>query len=132
MTLRYGDYSFIIPKNKELGINEDIYFDKYICIERKANLEEISSNFTHNRDRFKREFEKGKGSIRLLIEDSSYKDICDHKYNTKFPVNSFLASLHSFAEEYGTPFVFCDKSCSGKYIYNTFYYYLRNKLKNNK
>lgn len=128
--LSFGDYSFMIPKNDNLGILEDIYFNDDIAIERKANAEEISGNFTENRERFEREFERGNGKIRLLIEDTSYSNICDHKYNTKTTVNSFISSLHSFQEYYNTPFMFTEKKDSGVYIYNTFKYYIKNILKN--
>ena len=42
--LEYGDYSFALPKNEELSIPRDMYFNKKVCIERKASLEEISGN----------------------------------------------------------------------------------------
>jgi len=127
--LDYGDYSFMILKNESLGILDNIYFNDEISIERKANAEEISGNFTQGRERFKREFERSNGVLRLLIEDSNYSNICDGKYKTDFPKESFVGSLHSFQEQYNCPFFFTDKEHSGKYIYNTFYYYLRNKLK---
>ena len=68
-------YSFYIPKNESLDITEDIFFNDKIAIERKANSEEISGNLTNGRERFKREFDRGDSKIRVLIEDSSYKDI---------------------------------------------------------
>lgn len=127
--LNFGDYSFYIPKNEKLDILEDIYFDKEIAIERKANAEEISGNFSHNRDRFKREFERSNKALRLMIEDTTYAKVSNHEYNTELSEDSFIASLHSFQEKYECPFFFVDKTHSGKYIYETFYYYLRNKLK---
>lgn len=130
--LNYGDYSFYIPKNELLDINEDLYFNDEIVIERKANAEEISNNFSNNRDRFKREFEKGKGIIRLLIEETNYSQISKGEYDTKFNNTSFIGSLHSFQETYNSPFFFIDKEFSGEYVYNTFKYYLKNQLKLNK
>jgi ERCC4-type nuclease len=127
--LDFGDYSFMIPKNEKLEIPEDIYFNNEIAIERKANAEEISGNLTNGRDRFKREFERGNAKIRLLIEDSSYADITNGNYDTDFNSNSFVGSLHSIQEEFNTPFFFTDKEHSGQYIYNSFKYYIRNKLK---
>jgi ERCC4-type nuclease len=128
LKLDFGDYSFYIPKNDKLGIFEDIYFNNELAIERKANAEEISGNFTEERERFEREFTRGCGKIRLLIEDSSYSNICDGEYGTKLNPQSFTGSLHSFQEKYNTPFFFIDKQYSGIYIYNTFKYYLRNQL----
>lgn len=129
-TLDFGDYTFMLPKCPDLGIEEDVYFNNEIVIERKANAEEISGNFTDGRERFEREFERGSNKIRILIEESSYSDISNGKYNTEFNSNSFLGSLHSFQEKYNAPFFFINKENSGEYIYNTFKYYLRNKLKN--
>lgn len=128
-TLSFGDYSFMLPKNESLDILEDLYFTEEIAIERKANAEEISGNFTQGRDRFRREFERSNGVLRLLIEDSNYADICEGKYRTEFPKESFVGSLHSFQEQFNCPFFFTDKEHSGKYIYNTFKYYLKNKFK---
>src|SRR5574344_1232421 len=118
--LPFGDYSFMIPKNDKLDIIEDMYFMNEISIERKANAEEISGNFTDGRDRFIREFERSNGAMRLLIEDSNYSNICDGDYGTKFNKDSFVGSLHSFQEKYDCSFFFTDKQHSGEYIYNTF------------
>lgn len=127
--LDFGDYSFKISKMESLDIEEQS-FEKEIAIERKNSLSEISGNFTRGRDRFKREFKRGGMSIRLMIENDNYGDIKKHNYNTKINPNSLVASLHSFQEEFNSPFIFIDKDSSGEYIYKTFYYYLRNKLKN--
>ena len=48
-TLKFGDYSFMIPANNELGIVRDLYFTDVITIERKGSLEELSGNFTKDR-----------------------------------------------------------------------------------
>ena len=50
--LIYGDYSFLLPADPELGIVRDVYFNDQIVIERKASLEELSGNMTHNRQQF--------------------------------------------------------------------------------
>jgi ERCC4-type nuclease len=128
--LDFGDYSFKILKDEKLEILEDISFENELSIERKANAEEISGNFTNDRDRLKREFERGNGKIRLMIEDSNYADLSSGKYNTEINSTSFLGSLHSLQEKFNAPFFFIDKAHSGEYIYNSFKYYLRNKLKN--
>lgn len=44
--LDFGDYSYYIPKNEELNIKEDVYFNDTISIERKRNLEELAGNIT--------------------------------------------------------------------------------------
>lgn len=127
--LESGDYSAYIPKNEELNIAEDINIEKELAIERKMNLNEVGVNLTTNRERFKREFKRAKGKVILMIEDNTYKDIIDKQYNNKIEPNSFLGSLHGLNTEFDFPFIFIDKEASPIFIYKTFYYYLRNKIK---
>ncbi len=42
--MRYG--VLVLPANPELGITRDKYFYDEITIEKKANLEELSANFS--------------------------------------------------------------------------------------
>lgn len=128
--LSQGDYSFMLPKNESLSIFRDIYYDKEIVIERKANLDELSGNLSQQRDRFEKELSLYKGHMTLLIENANYKDICSGNYNTEYNPKSYLGSLHSFSHRYNLPIMFMpDNNYSGIYILSTFYYYLRNILK---
>ena len=129
MKLNYGDYSFYIPKNKELGIERDIYFKDEIVLERKNSLEELSGNFSQSRDRIEKEFALCKAKMTLMIEQASYKDLCENRYNTSYKASSFLGTLHSFSERYDINFIFIDKEYSASYMYYTFYYYLRELIK---
>jgi len=129
--LDFCDYSFYLPANSELGIERNLYFDKKISIERKRNLEEISTNLGSGRTQFENEFIRSTGKIHLLIENASYEDIINHKYRTEYKPVSFLASLHSFADRYNFSINFLkDNKYSGQFIYLTFYYFLRNYLLN--
>ena len=66
------DYTFYLPRNPELGIQRDIWFDKDIAIERKASLTELSGNFAQNRDRFEKEMSTAKSLYKyLLIENAN-------------------------------------------------------------
>jgi ERCC4-type nuclease len=131
MALPCGDYSFILPENKELGIDAPMYFYNDIFIERKASAEEISSNFTQSRERFNDEFATAHAKIKyLLIEGCNYEDIVEGKYNTEYNSKSFLASLHSFNIKYGLQVTFMpDKKYTPIYIYGVMQYYLRHLLK---
>ena len=40
--LDVGDYSFMLPKNPDMGIDNDIYFTNKIVIERKGSLDELA------------------------------------------------------------------------------------------
>lgn len=124
-TLNNGDYSFYVPQNAKLNIGRDLYFDHEIFIERKANLEELSSNFTKHRARFKEEMATSNAKKYLLIENADYQDIINKNYNTDFSPKSYIASLHSFNHRYGLEFFFIpNEKCTAYYIYNTFKYYL--------
>ena len=128
--LNYGDYSYMLPACKELGINRDIYFYNDIVIERKASLEELSGNLSKQRERFENEFLRaGKCNITLLVEQGSYSDILNHKYKTEFKEKAFMASLMAWEQRYNIKTAFVHMVHSGQYIYSKFYYHLREYLK---
>lgn len=127
--LQQGDYSFYLPQNEELSIPRDLYFDKEIIVERKGSLEELSNNFSKERDRFEKELSLFKGKMFLLIENSNYHDIYENNYQTQYNKKSFVGSLHSFVYKYGIDVMFMPKrECSGVYIFCTMYYYLKSLL----
>ena len=116
--LDFGDYSFKIPANKDLGIERDLYFDKEIVVERKANLEELSQNFTKLRHNFKKELALAPQRKVILIENHNYTDLCHSFYETNYINKAFLASLHSFWHRYNCPFFFLkDHRESAAFIY---------------
>ena len=122
-----GDFSAYIPPIEDLefaGMN----FSNEIVIERKNSLSEISTNLTKHKDRFKREFERSDAKIIIMIEDS-YKNGAYGKYNSDIKPKSLIGLLHSWQFKYDTPIVYIDKEVAPLYIYNTFKYYLRYKLK---
>ena len=130
MKLEYGDYSFMVPQNTELGIFRDLYFDRHIVVERKANLDEYAGNQANERDRIKKEFTLAPKEKVLLIENGSYQDMVEGNYRSNYSAQSYYGTIHSFWHEYGLPVVFMpDKSYSGKFIIGYFYYYLRNIIK---
>ncbi len=128
--LEYGDYSFALPKNEALSIPRDMYFNKKVCIERKASLEEISGNLTKERDRFEKELSLAPKEKVLLIENANYSDVVNGNYNTQYNKKSFLASLHSFWFKYNIPvFFMSDNKYSALFIKKYFEYYLKNYLR---
>jgi hypothetical protein len=129
-TLDYCDYSFVVPANSELGISRDLYFDKQIVIERKANLVELSGNLSHDRQRFEDEFlRSGTCKKYLLIESGSYDDILVGKYKTDLSPVSYFASLLTFNRRYNLEVVFINPENAAQFIYAVFYYYLRELIK---
>lgn len=128
--LNTGDYSFMIPSNKQLNIERDIYFDKQIVVERKGSLEEISGNLSKERDRFEKELSLSPHEKVIIIENASYKDLIDGNYKTEYRTSSFWASLFTFYHRYNAPFIFMkDNKYTGSYIYGYFKYYLKNYLR---
>ena len=130
LKLDYGDYTAMIPKNLELGIVRDLYFDNKVVIERKASLEELSSNLCQGRTAFENEFIRaGNAKVHLLIENALYEDIISHNYKTDYKPVSFIPSLHSFADRFNISITFMkNNKYSGYFIFMTFKYALRNYL----
>lgn len=122
--LDYGDYSATFMLN---GQERQIK----TAIERKMNLEELSSCFTHDRERFKREFERAKAdgaSVYLLVEDATWENLINGKYNTKFNQKAFLASMAAWIARYDLKPIFCKKELSGRLIYEILYREMKERL----
>ncbi len=125
-----GDYSFMIPKDESLNIERDMYFDKEIMVERKANLTEIGNNFTNERARLEKELSTYSGKKYLLLENSRYDDIIEGNYRNDISAKAFLATLHTFNHRYNWEIVYMPtQKVSGMWVYGTFYYYFRNLLR---
>lgn len=129
--LDYGDYSFMLPKNEELGIFKNISFEKDIVIERKNSAEELALCLTKTRQRFEDEFIRGaKAKKYLVVENCDYKDIITGNYNSEYKSKSYLGSLHSFEHKFDLRIMFLpDKGCTPVFIIATFNYYLRGLIK---
>ena len=126
----YGDYSFYLPKNEELGIDKDYDFSNQIMVERKANLEELSGNHTKERIRLENEFRGAPPNKILLIENATYHDMVNGNYNTEYSPKAFWASMFTMWHRYNIPTIFLeDKKYTGQYIYGYFRYYLYEVLK---
>ncbi len=130
MKLGSGDYSFMVPANSELGIYRDMYFDNEIWVERKASLDELSNNLSHERQRFEDEMLRaGTCQKYLLIESGSLNDIINGHYKTELSPSSYFASVLTFSQRYGLETIFASPEHSGQVIYGLFYYHLRELLK---
>lgn len=126
--LTSGDYSAIVPPNEELGF-KGIDFTDELVIERKMSNDEIIGNLTRGKDRFYREFDRFQGKIIIMIEDT-YKNGLEEKHRSKLTKNQYVGLLHSLSISTESPFIFIDRESSAEFIYNTFKYSLKNKLKN--
>lgn len=128
--LDYGDYSCMLPANEELGIVRDLYFDKEIMVERKANLDEFAGNCVNERNRIKKEFSMGPSHKVLLIENGSYADMVNGNYKSEYAAKSYFGTIHSFWHEFDLPVVFMpDPKYSGMFIRGYLTYYIRGLVK---
>jgi ERCC4-type nuclease len=125
-----GDYGFFLPANSEMGMVRDLYFTDKIVVERKNSIEELSGTFS-DRDRFESELlrAKDKQFILMVEESQGYEKIINHRYSTQYNEKSFLATLFTFRHRYGMDINFIDKRYAGLFIYQQFYYFLREFLK---
>ena len=135
--LEFGDYSFYLPANPELGIQRDIYFNPQMVIERKGagdinnggGLNELVNNFCKGRAAFRNEMIRGKETkIILLIENGDLNDLVNGRYRSKMKAKSLLGSLMSWKFRYNLEVMFIPEKLSGLYIYHSFYYYLKEFL----
>lgn len=120
--LDVGDYSLMVG---------EITYEDSVSIERKASLDELAGNIGIDRQRFENEFLRAKAKgikVFLLIENASWQDIEMHNYKSNLNPKSFLATLMSWQAKYNLSIIFCKASESGKIIYGTLYYWLKNCL----
>lgn len=118
-----GDYSAMIG---------DMTLEHDITCERKANLDELCSNLTADRDRFEREFLRAQANgtkVYLVIENCSWSDIFLHNYRSKLTPKSLIASLLSWQVRFNITIIFCKPSETGQIIYGILYYAAREALK---
>lgn len=131
-TLSYGDYTAnftLLDGGKLYDISKTI---NPICIvERKMNLDELAQCFTHSRERFEKEFHRATANncfIHLICEDGSYERIVGHKYKSKFPPKSFLASITAWERRYNIHFHFCSSLESGHLIKEFLYRDMKERI----
>ena len=132
--LDYGDYSVMIPKDTIEGQTRDIYFDRDIVIERKANIDELASNFKEDGVRIKTEMAHiNKYNIRsyLFIEDPNYDfNIRSGNYRSNYKPESLYARIKKSIEmRYNTLVRPISKSMIASEIYNTLEAYVYERLK---
>ena len=99
--LEFGDYSCR---------TQNFDFSDCIAIERKMSVDEIAQNFTRGRERFAKEFERGKAvnaKVYLLVERASWETVCAGKYRTLVHPNALIASVFTWQARYNSPVLFC-------------------------
>ena len=130
-TLSYGDYAYNakLPNGKWL-LDDESTVKPLMALERKMNLDELASCFTHSRDRFKREFERAKENgarIFLIVENGTWENLLKGSYRSKFNKNAFLASLAAWIVRYDLQIIFCKEEISGRLIKEFLYRDLKDR-----
>ena len=125
--LDFGDYSAqcTLPSGVTFSLT-----DKAV-IERKQSLTEICGNFTTNRDRFTREFERAKtknAKVYLLLEQSSWEKAYSGQYRSQMRPTALVASLTTWMARYNTQILMCGADTSGQLIYDTLYREMKEAL----
>lgn len=130
--LDFGDYTynFILPNGREYyEVSDSVH--PHVMIERKMNLEELSSCLTHDRKRFEAEFERAKqnnSTIWLLVENANWENLSNGKYKTKFNPKAYMASLIAWSIRYDIKIVFCKAETTGRLIKEILYRELKQRL----
>ena len=127
--LDFGDYSavFTLPDGTEFSLKDKI------CVERKMNLTECCGCFTHDRERFTREFERAKQAgarIYLLIEESSWEKAYNGKYRSQMKPQSLVASMLAWLARYDCQIIMCRAETSGRLIHDVLYREAKERLTN--
>ena len=139
--LKVGDYTIAV----QLSSGEVINFQDKIVIERKADLNELASNFYDSKSkdengltRIEREFLRAKEKgikIHLLIEtEDAISKILSSKHfrydkASKINPKSFMMMFLSLCNRYNINVWYCNKKDSSRIIHDLLYVYAREYLK---
>lgn len=127
--LDFGDYSavFTLPDGTEFSLKDKI------CVERKMNLTECCGCFTHDRERFTREFERAKQAgarTYLLIEEASWEKAYNGKYRSQMKPQALVASILAWLARYDCQIIMCKSELSGRIIHDILYREAKERLTN--
>lgn len=115
--LNFGDYSAILylPDGQELSL------ENIVTVERKLGYAELCGCYTHDRDRFTREFERAKevgAKTYLLVENSSWEQAYSGKYRSQMHPQALIASMIAWLARYNCQILMCKSETSGKLIHD--------------
>lgn len=131
--LDFGDYSLMIKKSKDNNLENDIYLDDFIVVERKKSLDEISSNLTRGRKRFDNEFLRMKdincNTKCLLMIEESFRKLNNGSYRSQLKPKQLKGMIYSIKFKYDLDLEFVSPKESADKIYSFLYYGFRNLIK---
>lgn len=128
--LDYGDYSFFIPANPELGIHRDIYFES--AVERKAHVDEICGNLQKDtQTAFENELIRSqRGRFVLFVEQLDFHEkLAQGKYRSRYDPKALKGRLESFQAKYNFEIVPMSTNMIGHNIFHRFHYQAKHYLK---
>ena len=117
--LKTGDYSFMIPKNIELGFEKDTYFTDELFIERKNSLGELASSLNNEAFHYELKRSQNIDNKFLLVEQvGGWQDVIEHNYRNDYNEKSFYATLCTIMTGYNIKICFLPKEQMGYMIFN--------------
>lgn len=134
-TIKEGDYTAVITKRPEMGIDRDIYFP--VSVERKNSIDEIASNFSDKVDtrddvRLERELIRAKAKgikIFLIVEDpNGWRTIQGGKFRSLFTSKALTGKLTKTEVRYLNGTTFTDRKDAAFHIWRLLYYSVRDYL----
>lgn len=130
--LDYGDYTYnaILPDGRPLFDTSET-IKPLSVIERKQSIDELCMCFGSDRDRFRREFERGRDAgakMYLLIENASWENLYSGKYRSKFNPDALSASMVAWSNRYGFCIYMCKAETSGRLIKDLLYRDFKERL----
>jgi ERCC4-type nuclease len=131
----FGDYSCFIPKGTIDRFTSDIYFDRDIAIERKANIDEVAGNLKGDAARLTKELaHMNKYNIKyfVFLEDANYYDnLINGNYRSEYDANTLDQRIEKgVLARYDTILVPIDKKYIGRKIINVLRSYVYELFKN--
>lgn len=131
-TLNYGDYTFqaTLPSGAPLYDPAET-ISPAVVVERKMHLDELAQCFTHDRERFRKEFERARAAgarVYLLVENATWEHLLNGKYRSKFTPKAFEASITAYMARYDMRLIFCKAETSGGLIREILYRELKERL----
>lgn len=125
--LNFGDYTAEVT----LPNGEIFSLQNRVTIERKADLTEICGNFTTNRIRFAKEFDRAAAAgakTYILIENGSWEKINRGAYRSKMTPASLLGSLTTWLARYNCQIIFCEPDTTSWLIHAFLLHEMREAL----
>ena len=118
--LDFGDYTavFFLPDGTQFSL------ENIAVIERKMGFDELCQCYTHERDRFVREFERAQkagAKVYLLLENSSWEMAYAGKYRSKMRPESLVGSMLAWLARYRCQIIMCREETSGRIIRDILY-----------